>query len=1384
MLKQLLLIFTVFFSVSFLLSASATQPIPDDLQQWQGWVKYQQEYRNCPLLNGKATNSKTSFLCAWPAQLTLDVSSSGVAFTQQWLVIEESKVPLPGEKNYWPQAVTANQQSVVVLEEANRPYVILPKGKFTLKGELKWNSQPDSLLIPSQVALVKLLIEGKQTEHVERRRDRVWLGRESKPQTEQQAFANLRVNRLITDNHPMEMTVAVNLDVGGAAREMTLTQFDLKKLQLKSIDSALNARVDSQGNLLVQVKPGSHQVQLRFKIHGFPSKINLTETGEHWPKQEIWAYQNNERLRSTQIENVAPIDANQGFMSGWSQFPHYVISQGETFVINQRTRGLSHNADSLILNREMWLSFDHQTYYFFDSISGSKSKDWRVNTLSDYRLTQLSNHDQERLITYDQQNRTGAEIRTPTINIKASGEVASNQMKHASGWDMEFASSNVTVNIPPGRKLISISGADSTTGDWVSRWNLVDLFFILITVALVFKVFGILPSIFALMTLCLSYHETNMPMFLWFNFTVALSLAKKINRTNLNKFLTIYKWVSTGLLLLVLLPFLAEQIRFTLHPQLELNRSLGYQQATKSKEFITADFAAVEELAESPPVAESRVRSTSAEKVVVTGSRYSQQSVENSYEQDAVIQAGKGRPDWSWQTASYSWNGPVKGDEIVRLVVLPDYAVKLMRIAIIILSLLWLLSMLSKEGEMGRKIKSLITSTAKSKVTATVFALCLLFPLSSQLHADQIPSEEMLSKLQQRLYPAPECLPDCVNLANATLRVSEQDLTLSLDYHSGAELAALVPNSSDWRIDSLSLNGKVLNHLWKNSEGAWVKLPRGVSELTIRAKLKNKTNLSIQFAEQPKAFLSQLNGWEISGTSGNRMVSNSIQLTRIALANNLQTKNANNLPVAQEQSIEDLILVTRRLNIATQWTIDTYVTRQAPRQGTITTDVPLLSFEQPLEMTEHIKGNKMKVVIPNNSHRIHWRSRMKSTEPLTTESASQQTNAQQANFEMTALNEPNISESWEILVYPNWNINIQGIPAVMPANLAPTSYWVYQYFPRPGEKITFGLTKPPAAKGASVAISKVQQVHTVSKRKTSSLIKIDYRATRAETINIELGEAQLKSVKQDSRAVNLAPVDGVLSLALLPGKHQLELELETAKSIGFKFSLDDIKIDQSYSNLFTQVTLPQNRWLLSASGPGYGPAIVYWGELIFFILLAFGLSKLPFSPLSYLQWLILGLGMSTFSWPALALVSVWLLASEWRRQNKNVFKDHQIALSWLTVFSTVVAVFALVLAVPYGLLQSPDMGVRGNSSYANHLVWFLDQGEQSLGSFAVYTLPLWAYKAMMLIWSTWLSVTLIKWLGWIWNDLADAPFRQSPILKREPVSKKQVIQEKGEKPKG
>jgi hypothetical protein len=92
---------------------------------------------------------------------------------------------------------------------------------------------------------------------------------------------------------------------------------------------------------------------------------------------------------------------------------------------------------------------------------------------------------------------------------------------------------------------------------------------------------------------------------------------------------------------------------------------------------------------------------------------------------------------------------------------------------------------------------------------------------------------------------------------------------------------------------------------------------------------------------------------------------------------------------------------------------------------------------------------------------------------------------------------------------------------------------------------------------------------------------------------------------------------------------------------------------------------------------------------------------------------------------------------------------------------TIVALMALVASLPSGLLGSPDMQVSGNHSYGNSLSWFADRSGSVLPVASAWSVPMLAYKALILGWALWLSFAMLRWLPWVWQCFSSQGFWRS-----------------------
>jgi len=422
------------------------------------------------------------------------------------------------------------------------------------------------------------------------------------------------------------------------------------------------------------------------------------------------------------------------------------------------------------------------------------------------------------------------------------------------------------------------------------------------------------------------------------------------------------------------------------------------------------------------------------------------------------------------------------------------------------------------------------------------------------------------------------------------------------------------------------------------------------------------------------------------------------------------------------------------------WSLATTVERIAPSESAFTVAVPLVSGESVLTEGLQVRPDHSALVgFANGEHQRTWSSSLQRMDRL--------------SLRLPAT--PAREEVWRFIVSPQWRVAFRGLPAVLPenSNAAP---WVFEYHPRVGEVLTLEVSRPAAVAGSTLAIDGVAQSVNLGRHSSEHELQFQYRSTRGGQQTISLpNDAEVTLVSVDGTAVALRPENGELALSLLPGRHSVDISWRSRVGASLASRPDRVDLHAPASNVQTTLSLSADRWPLFAVGAGVGPAFLYWGELLVFLVVAFVLSRAPYSPLTIGEWLLLGFGLSTLSWGVLVVVAAWLFAMRWRERSSTAttlarsrFNALQVGLAALTV----VAVAALVFSgVRYGLLAAPDMGVAGPGSYAGTFSWFVDRTNATLPQPTLYSLPMWVYRATMFAWALWIAAALVRWLRFSWR---------------------------------
>lgn len=1331
---RLLLLFALVMPVQAVHAQRSDVYIPDDLKPWQGWVLQGKEYLDCPFLFDRRQNGRDSFICAWPGELDLAVTADGGRFTEDWTVYAaEQWLPLPGDGNHWPEQVTANGQRIEVVLRNATPSVRLAPGRYAISGRFVWSERPRTLSIPPETGWLRLTVDGNRLAWPERNGNAVWLGEREAPKQERDAV-DVQVYRLVADDVPTRLTTHFTLDVSGSVREELLGPALPAGFVPMALRSTLPARLEPDGNLQLQVRPGRWRVELLARSGGVLNEVTLAAPAHNLPDSEIWSYQQNDRLRVTAPEGLPPVDPEQASVPDqWLRLPAFRIAPDESLSIVERSRGKAASDNQLRLRRQLWLDFDGGGFVFSDAMDGTLRGGWRLDMALPYALLSASEGDQSLLVTLgSEEGLTGVELRRADVDLRAVGRSETRGAMPVSGWQTRLNGVTTELNLPPGHKLIAASGADHAARAWTERWKLLDFFLVLIVTLATSRLFGWRAAAIAFLALVLSWHESDSPQWAWLNLLAAVALVRVAPAGRLRKSAVFYRGLSFAAVVVLLVPFFAGQLRIGIYPQLESQVSVESVEPS----LLAEPRAPVAEDAVSnvlPQAQRAAKAGPAVEEIVVTGMR--PQTNYARYAPNAIVQAGPGRPSWRWNTYTLRWSGPVDPEQMLHLAIVPRWLVTGLRFVEVLL-LAAFAAVFAAEIFNRRWRWPPRSSTPAASVPAVLAgtllaagALIVTPPANAQT-----PSPEILQELERRLLEPPPCMPRCAELAEASVVIGPEAMTVELAVHALEDVGVSLPGSRrGWRPETVRIDNTASAQIHAGADRTlWIAVTAGRHRILLQGPLPPVDSLEVPFPATPRAMAVQADGWTVTGIEDRRLRAGSLTLTR------LRDEGAGVSSARWESSrFPAFARIERTIELDLDWRVHTEVIQIAPEQGTITLQVPLLDGASLLTPDLVVTDGLVLVSTSPSERVVEWDSALERQSPLVLR---------------TAANAP-WKEVWRFGIGNLWHASFSGVPesaAQVPADGVRTA----EFYPRAGDTLTLLAGRPEASRGTTLAFDDVTVMTKVGARSRDVDMTLLYRSTRGAQHVIRLPEgAEVLAVGIDGQNEPLRPRDGELSVPILPGEHFIQVRWQRNAELGMRERTPPVDLGAAAGNITLGLGLPANRWILATSGPRLGPALMYWSELAAMILFACILGRIELTPLRTRHWLLLGAGFSTFSWPVLALVAIWLLGAgarrRWQLQDVDWWRFNLVQV--LLAALTVVALMAIVASVPAGLLGTPDMHIVGNNSSGNSLRWFADRSESLLPGASVISLPLWMYKALILAWALWLSFALLRWLPWVWR---------------------------------
>lgn len=1381
-------LFRLFVSITFLLVCLAPAlgythsqritNLPKELTPWVDWVLEEKEYLNCYVNQFEAGNSLAERQCVWANAAVIQLNGDSIEFSTDWILDRSGFVPLMGDSSSWPSNVKVNGAPAIVVSRKNNgrsiPGVWLTKGTYEINGSIAFSSNLNSLKINSGFAKIEVFQEGKripysQTDDFELRFNTLQVDK-------QPMRVSTIVERLLSQDSHWTLSTFIDITIAESAGEVVIgplfpEQFSLVKSHLiKSEDnSAIRFVIDKERLLRTTLLPGTYRLTLEAVANRQQMQFEPASHTYHWPESEIWAFRKNSLYGDIDFSSGQRVDPELASLidieKGYSFFR--VDATSPIHMAQRNTANLTTSAQ-FILNRNLWLSFDHENLTFEDKLTGIHFAGNRLETLPTVDLLSAKTDSSDIFVNKLPDGHSGIEWREQNIEVTGLGKMDwIDGALLVSGWNQIFSQVNTTLYLPPATKLITVVGADDVTNDWLGEWDLWSIFICLFMCVLFFKTFGWRVGLVSSVTLLLCYHELSLPL-IFINGMLAIVLQKHLPFSAQHIVVKCYSLVSLLGFALCCVLFFRHQVLISVYPQLEKSIVQRVELSDSvSRSYQSAGQAVMSTMkrgvSHQPSMSKQQAYDQEIERAEITGSKIARQRLVFD---EGVVQAGISRPDWSWHKHSITWNSPVTSDQTFTLIMLSG--VELLIIRIIGFFFLFLLLWMTCRDLLSDAPAQLKKTGWQRDLSSIVPCVLVLFSYAyAQPSYADVPPDSVLAELEQRLTKPDACRPDCSVLSTLTLAVDKRSFIAEVQVDVASATAVTLFNLKGIEITSARLNGNALTRMFRNSAGYLVvALPPGIHHVVLKARIVPKVSFSLEFVRPPKQITVKSDAWSTFGL-GDKGVMKSSSLQFQANQSMIDTTNEqatmNNKVQIESLSSQPFILLYRHVIVDSEVRVLTEAVRIAPEHGVLTLPVRLLPQE---DVVSNVPSEDRQVPVFLDSHEslFSWSGNLTLND---------------GSLVLSAMDNPAVVEVWSINTSLRWHTEELDLFSrwQQQSNLALEEGEAF-YLPKLGETLTLNLSRLESFNDAVAvvddAVLRLNPGLKVSQGKLSYLVRSP-RGVEQELILPK--DVKVKSVSINHVLQRIRQEDQLLSLALDSGLSEVDIDFESSRLSFPLYHIPEFDLGLPSSNLTVQVS-NYPAWLLYSQGPLVGIAVLYWGQLLIFLGLAFVFGNRHGLPIRRWQWIVFGLGLSVTSWLPLWMLIVFcggLLAFQrgsFLLDTRAKFDMARYALSVLGI----VILIGLIVIIPSSLFSYPDMAIAGNGSTSTQWRWFVDRSSGVTPQITLFSVSFIFYKVFLVIWSLWLSFALLSWVRSSWSIIFRSPvpeFMMSSNKTEEDKTKKE-----------